>query len=175
MYDALEKGENILNMSGTMAAEAVLGLELSTLADKVEYLFQNVHPDKERPYTLQEVVTRARELGGPTISLGFVHALRTGKSDNPTIQHLQALAGVFNVPVEFFLSEKVVADLAPKLRLLTLLQERGVTSIALRAADLKPAARDTLLAVIEVLERQSRGNAAPGAEETANRRDRRGT
>lgn len=129
--------------------------ELGTLAEKIEYLFQNVHPGKDRPYTLQEVVDKARELGGPTISLGFIHALRMGKSNNPTIQHLQALAGVFDVPVEFFINEEVTARLAPQLKLLALLQERGVTNIALRAADLSPAARDTLLAVIEALERQA--------------------
>ena len=128
---------------------------LGTLAEKIEYLFQQVHPGRNRPYTLQEVVARARELAGPTISLGFLHALRTGKSDNPTLQHLQALAGVFGVPVEFFFSDDVTAQLAPQLRLLALLQERGVTSIAMRAADLNPAARETLLAVIDALERQA--------------------
>ncbi len=128
---------------------------LGMLAEKIEYLFQQVHPGRNRPYTLQEVVVKARELGGPTISLGFLHALRTGKSDNPTLQHLQALAGVFGVPVEFFFSDDVTAQLAPQLRLLALLQERGVTSIAMRAADLNPAARETLLAVIDALERQA--------------------
>lgn len=129
-----------------------------TLAEKIEYLFAHVHPGKDRPYTLQEVVARARDLGTATISLGFLHALRTGKSANPTVQHLQALASVFNVPVEFFFNDDVTERVIPQLKLLTLLQERGVTSIALRAADLSPAARDTLLAVIEALERQSAGD-----------------
>ncbi len=131
--------------------------KLETLAEKIEYLFQNVHPGKDRPYTLEEVVAKARERGGPTISLGFLWALRNGKSDNPTLQHLQALAGVFNVPVEFFINDDVTARLAPQLKLLALLQDRGVTAIALRAADLGPAARETLLAVIEALERQGAG------------------
>jgi len=131
--------------------------ELRTLAEKIEYLFQNVHPGKDRPYTLEEVVAKAREMGGPTISLGFLWNLRNGKSDNPTVQHLQALAGVFNVPVEFFINDDVAARLAPQLKLLALLQERGVTDVALRAADLGPAAREALLAVIEVLERQGGG------------------
>lgn len=142
-------------MSEVPSSESAPPLELRTLAEKIEYLFQHVHPGKDRPYTLQEVVAKARESAGPTISLGFLHALRTGKSDNPTIQHLQALATVFNVPVEFFFSDDVTARLAPQLKLLALLQERGVTSIALRAADLSPAARDTLLAVIDALERQA--------------------
>lgn len=132
--------------------------QLESLAEKIEYLFQHRHPGKERPYTLQEVVERARELGGPTISLGFLHALRTGKSDNPTVQHLQALAGVFNVPVEFFINDDTAQDLAPQLKLLSLLQDRGVTSLALRAADLSPAAQETLLAVIDALERQASGD-----------------
>ncbi len=130
----------------------------STLAEKIEHLFQHRHPGQERLFTLQEVVARARELGGPTISLGFLHALRTGKSDNPTLQHLQALARVFDVPLEYFINDDATRDLAPQLKLLSLLQERGVTSIALRAADLSPAARDTLLAVIEALERQTSGD-----------------
>lgn len=130
-------------------------LELESLAEKLEYLFEHRHPGSDRPFTLQEVVTQARESGGPTISIGFLHALRTGKSDNPTIQHLQALAGVFGVPIDFFIKDEVAAQLAPQLKLLTLLRERGVTTIALRAADLSPAARDTLLAVIDALERQA--------------------
>jgi transcriptional regulator with XRE-family HTH domain len=141
--------------------------ELGTLAEKIEYLFQHVHPGKDRPYTLEEVVARARERGGPTISLGYLWALRNGKSDNPTIQHLQALGGVFDVPVEFFFNDDVTARLAPQLKLLALLQERGVTAIALRAADLAPAARETLLAVIEALERQGAGNARGAGEEEA--------
>lgn len=151
-------------MRDVPSSESAPPPELGTLAEKIEYLFQHVHPGKDRPYTLQEVVAKARELAGPTISIGFLHALRTGKSDNPTIQHLQALAGVFNVPVEFFFSDDVTARLVPQLKLLALLQERGVTSIALRAADLSPAARDTLLAVIEALERQASGGARGGGD-----------
>lgn len=136
--------------------------EPGTLAEKIEYLFEHVHPGKDRPYTLQEVIAKAREQGGPTISIGFLHALRTGKSDNPTIQHLQALAAAFGVPVDFFFKEDVAAQLAPQLRLLAVLQERGVTSIALRAADLSPAARDTLLAVIDALERRAADSPGQG-------------
>lgn len=132
--------------------------ELGTLAEKLEYLFEHRHLGRDRPFTLQEVVAQARESGGPTISIGFLHALRTGKSDNPTVQHLQALASVFGVPIEFFIKDEVAAQLAPQLKLLTLLRERGVTSIAMRAADLSPAARDTLLAVIDALERQAKTN-----------------
>lgn len=153
-------------MSEVPSSESAPPPELRTLAEKIEYLFQHVHPGKDRPYTLQEVVAKARELEGPTISLGFLHALRTGKSDNPTIQHLQALAGVFNVPVEFFFSDDVTVRLAPQLKLLALLQERRVTSIALRAADLSPAARDTLLAVIDALERLASG-VTRGSEDTS--------
>ena len=142
---------------------------LETLAEKIEYLFQTVHPGKEQPYTLEEVVAKARDLGGPTISLGYLWNLRNGKSDNPTIQHLQALAGVFDVPVEFFINDDVTKRLAPQLKLLALLQERGVTSLALRAADLSPAARETLLAVIEALERQAGGTTRTRDEDRAPR------
>ncbi len=150
-------------MSGEGKAGGVPAPELGSLAEKIEYLFQHVYPGKVRPYTLQEVVDKARGTGGPTISLGFLHALRAGKSANPTLQHLQALAAVFDVPVDFFIKDDVAATLAPQLKLLTLLHARGVTAIALRAADLAPAARDTLLAVIEALERQATGDAGRSA------------
>jgi transcriptional regulator with XRE-family HTH domain len=150
------------HMSEITPPESAAPPVLGTLAEKIEYLFAHVHPGKDRPYTLQEVVAKARDLGTATISLGFLHALRTGKSDNPTMQHLQALASVFKVPVEFFFNDDVTARVIPQLTFLALLQERGVTSIALRAADLSPAARDTLLAVIEALERQSAGSGGDG-------------
>src|SRR5262245_21871553 len=109
-----------------------------TIAEKLELLFQTTHPGKDRPYTLEEVVNSIRDRGGPTISVGFLWALRKGKSDNPTLRHMQALAGFFGVPVGYFFDDETTARIAPQLELLGLLQDFGVTHIALRAAELEP-------------------------------------
>lgn len=69
-----------------------------TLASKLDYLFETVRPRGRTAYTHEEVATEIAKRGGPTVSASYIWSLRTGKKDNPTMRHLEALADFFGVP-----------------------------------------------------------------------------
>ena len=56
----------------------------------------------------------------------------TWANDNPTIQHLTALATYFGVPVSYFLDDEQTRRVDAQLDLLQSIRDAGVTEIALR-------------------------------------------
>ena len=86
------------------------------LADRLDGLFQTVHPKDRGPYTPAEVAEAVNQAAGErVISSTYVWQLRTGRRDNPTQKHLSALATFFGVsPMYFF--EETEADRAPSRR-----------------------------------------------------------
>ena len=64
--------------------------------------------------------------------------LRTGRRDNPTKRHLEALAQFFQVPVAYFFDDDQGAAITRELELLGVLRDAGVRSVALRALTLSP-------------------------------------
>ena len=55
-----------------------------TLADKVDWLFQTVHPPGRGPYSFAEVAARIEDITGEKISHTALWKLRTGRNANPT-------------------------------------------------------------------------------------------
>lgn len=80
-----------------------------SLAARIDALFAQRRPPGRRPYSNEHVVRTIRERGGPTISGAYLWQLRTGKKDNPSMRHLAALAGFFEVPVGYFFDEPPAA------------------------------------------------------------------
>lgn len=69
----------------------------TTLAEKIDKLFRIVlRPDREC-YSHEEVATACREATGESFSTTYLWQLRTGRRDNPTKRHLEALAQFFGV------------------------------------------------------------------------------
>lgn len=77
-----------------------------TLADKLNHLFEDLHPADRGPYSIKEVVVAIRARGGP-ISRSYNSMLRLGQRDNPTIRHTEALAEFFGVPPTYFFNDAV--------------------------------------------------------------------
>jgi transcriptional regulator with XRE-family HTH domain len=75
--------------------------------------------------------------------------LRTGKRDNPTLKHLEALAAFFGVPAAYFFDDEASAKIDQELHLLITLRDSDVRALALRMADLSPESLGTLADVIE--------------------------
>jgi len=125
-----------------------------TLAEKLDYLFKTVKvtgPDGvRREYKYQEVEQALRERDYD-ISGSYLQYLRTGKRDNPTKKHLEALAAFFGVPAAYFLDDDDRLGVEQDLELLTALQDAGVRSIALRAADLTPVSRELLSQILDTM------------------------
>lgn len=126
----------------------------TTLAEKIDSLFQLVRrPDRE-PYSHEEVARACREATGDSFSATYLWQLRTGRRDNPTKRHLEALAQFFQVPVAYFFDDAEGAQVAAELRLLGAFRDAGVRSVALRAVNLSPEGMETISDMIDVIARK---------------------
>ncbi len=111
-----------------------------SIAEKLDRLFRQLRPEP----SYMAVADAVRSGQGVPISHTYIWQLRTGKRDNPTIQHLTALAAYFGVPVAYFLDDEEAARIDAQLDLLQTIRAAGVTEIAMRAADVSPRGRDTI-------------------------------
>ncbi|MEV0614701.1 XRE family transcriptional regulator [Nonomuraea sp. NPDC050404] len=130
-----------------------------TLAEKLEFLFQTVHPPGRGPYSNDEVAAGLKDRGGPTISGTYIWYLRKGERDNPTIKHIEALARFFGVPSQYFLEDDPA--LMEQLKLLNAFKDAGVKSMAMRAAGLSA---ESLASIREVVERMRELEDLPDGE-----------
>jgi transcriptional regulator with XRE-family HTH domain len=119
-----------------------------TLAEKIDHLFTVVHPPG-REYTHEQVATAIQELGGPTISAAYLWQLRTGKRDNPTMKHLEALSGFFGVPPSYFFDEETAGRVDDQLELLVALRDDQVRQVAVLANGLSPETLGTITTMLE--------------------------
>jgi len=120
-----------------------------TLAEKLDRLFQTVHP-ADGEYTHEEVASAIREAGGPTISATYLWQLRKGLRDNPTMRHLEALSEFFGVPPAYFFDDEVSARIDVELSLLASLRDAKVRQVALRASGLSA---ESIEAIVDMIER----------------------
>ncbi|MFB4193373.1 helix-turn-helix domain-containing protein [Streptomyces carpaticus] len=121
-----------------------------TLAEKIDYLFVTVHPKGRGPYSYEEAASGIRAAGGPTISASYIWQLRTGVKDNPTMKHLEALAGFFGVPPSYFFNEESSERVAAELSTLAAMRDNQVRSVAMRASGLSA---ETLRTIQDFIER----------------------
>jgi transcriptional regulator with XRE-family HTH domain len=116
----------------------------SSIAGKLDRLFRQVRGAGQSEVSYMAVAEAIRERQGIAISHTYIWQLRTGRRDNPTIQHLRGLAAFFGVPVAYFLDDDETRKIDGQLELLRTLRDAQVTEIALRAADVSPSSRDTI-------------------------------
>lgn len=126
--------------------------EQAGLAAKLGRLFETMRPPgaPEREYTHDEVARGVSAAGGPTISATYVWMLRTGRRDNPTKHHLEALAQFFGVSPAYFFDEEQGPRIEEQLAAAAAMRDAGVRSVAMRASGLSPR---SLAAVMGMLER----------------------
>jgi transcriptional regulator with XRE-family HTH domain len=119
-----------------------------SLADRLNHLFDIVHPPGLLPYSNEEVARAVREQGGD-ISRAYLSYLRNGDRTNPTFQHLQALARFFGVTPAYFFDDDVATEVNAQLDLVVALRDAGVRAVALRAAGLSPRGLHAVATIIE--------------------------
>src|ERR1700735_2355169 len=112
------------------------GAEPSALAAKLDHLFRTVHPSSKDEYSYEQVAKELARRGGPTISATYLWQLRKGLRDNPTRNHLAALATFFGVSPAYFFDEDAAEVVDAQLSLLAAMRDASVRSVALRAAGL---------------------------------------
>ncbi|MER5973670.1 helix-turn-helix domain-containing protein [Streptomyces sp. NPDC002055] len=120
-----------------------------SLAEKIDHLFKTIHPKERGSYSYKEVESGIRDRGGPTVSASYIHQLRTGQRDNPTMKHLEALADFFGVAPSYFFNEESSERIAAELSMLATMRDTRVRSVALRASGLSTGTLETLQDLIE--------------------------
>ncbi len=136
-------------MPDEIAPGASPGEAGKTLADKVDWLFQTVHPADRGPYSLAEAAAKIEEVTGEKVSHTALWKLRTGRNTNPTKRLIEAVAHVFGVPPAFFFDDQQSEVLQDQIELLTLLRDSGVDKAQLRAfAALTPDGRQAIADLI---------------------------
>ena len=123
----------------------------ATLAEKIDALFRVVRREDREAYTHEEVARACREATGESFSATYLWQLRTGRRDNPTKRHLEALAQFFQIPVAYFFDDEQGARIAAELELLGALRDAGVRSVALRAVNLSPEGMGTISDMIDLI------------------------
>jgi transcriptional regulator with XRE-family HTH domain len=120
-----------------------------TLSEKLGHLFESIHPAGRGPYSNEEVAAAIRDQGGPTISATYIWLLRKGQRDNPTLKHVEALAGFFGVPPAYFFDDETTTKVDAELELLNVLKDLGVQKVAMRVAGLSPRSLDSISEMID--------------------------
>lgn len=123
--------------------------EPASLAEKIDRLFTTMHPAGRGPLSNEEVSDAIRAQGLPSVSGQYLWQLRKGKRDNPRLQHIQSLATYFRVPVAYFFDDDVAEAYEADMELVAAVRDPDVREIAVRAADLTPAGRRAVLALID--------------------------
>ena len=119
---------------------------MNPISEKVDLLFKTFLKLDGTEYTYEEVAEGIDH----AVSSVAIWKLRTGKTKNPSYKILEALAGFFDVPIEYFSkSERPAEEYVQELKLAHALQEAGVAQIALRASDLDESAKHDILSMIE--------------------------
>jgi transcriptional regulator with XRE-family HTH domain len=130
------------------------GQAMTTLANKIDRLFETCRRPDGKPYSYEDV-----EQGtNGAITGTYVWKLRTGKAKNPGYKALAALSQFFDVPVTYFFSEEPVSEVEYRedMELARSLRRAGVKQIALRVCDLDEDAKADILSMIRYV-RQARG------------------
>ena len=112
------------------------GPQLSTLADKVNWLIDRAHPVGRGPYSLQELSDLILRATGEGVSYTTIWKLRNGQAQNPQKRVIEALARTFGVPPAFFFDDydpEQAGLLAEQVELLALIRDTGVTTAQLRS------------------------------------------
>jgi transcriptional regulator with XRE-family HTH domain len=129
-----------------------------SLGEKVEWLIQHMWPtDQPHPKTNNDVARAITAVTGEDVSGTSVWKLRTGRSANPTLKTLTALATFFKVPIGYFGEDEKSESIADQVALLALMREEGISSVALRSlANLSVGGRQVISDMIETIARRER-------------------
>jgi transcriptional regulator with XRE-family HTH domain len=136
-----------------------------SIAEKLDRLFQQIRSPGQAEFSYMAVAEAIRAQQGISISHTYIWQLRTGRRNNPTVQHLTALALFFGVPVAYFLDDAEARKINDQLELLRTLRDAHVTEIALRAADVSESSREAIGEIVrKVWELENPGDGRRQAE-----------
>lgn len=98
----------------------------------------------------EQVAEEVNALAGRDVVSGtYVWQLRTGRRRNPSLEAITALADYFKVSPSDFLDDKARQLGDEELRLITALQDAGVSELAARAVGLSPKTLQSILTMVD--------------------------
>lgn len=119
------------------------------LSVRLDRLFRGPRADG-RAWTNDQVAAELKRRNpGLRVTGGYLSALRNGGKSHPSIELQQGLADFFGVPITYFTSATVDADLAEQTATAALMQQTGVRAIALRAIGVQEESLATIAAVLD--------------------------
>jgi len=137
--------------------------EASLLARRLDHLFRTITRDNGRPYSYRAAAEAINAKAGEKLmSANYLMYLRKGERDTPSHERLLAIADFFGVPTSYFTDETTSEDPTAEAALLAALGDRGVRSVAVRAAGLPP---EDLEAIIGLIDNARRLRGLPSVEE----------
>jgi hypothetical protein len=141
-----------MGTGGDDAAGGSTGHAGRTLAERIEWLVQNMWPAQAPPpRTNNDIAEAITAVTGEEISSTGFWKLRTGRGDNPTLKTLASFAEFFKVPIGYFSDDPADAEsIGDELALLVLLRDKGVSRLQLRSfAGLSSKSRQMILDMID--------------------------
>ncbi len=121
----------------------------SSLAWKLNRLFETIHPASRGEYSPEEVAKAITEAGEGSISPAYIYMLRKGQRDNPTKRHLELLADFFGVTPAYFFDDDAARKIDAQLELLAAMRDADVRQVAMRASGLSPESLRMIAGMIE--------------------------
>lgn len=140
-----------------------------TIAEKLNRLFEVLHPAGGRPLTNRELAARVKEQGG-SISQAYISQLRGGTRDNPTLEHLIGIASAFGVPPGYFTDPEVAERVDAELDRLVEMQQAKPelaeiaemqVNINMRTASLDDSEREALAEMVQAFWRRRKQRRTP--------------
>jgi transcriptional regulator with XRE-family HTH domain len=131
---------------------------MTTLAEKIDFLFRTILRPDGKEFTYQEVESGTnRAVTGP-----YIWKLRAGSATNPGFRALSALSSFFQVPATFFFEDEPTDDYLQDLQLAAQLRDNGIAQIALRAQALGPEGRAAVLQMIDYVSKAQKTENSDG-------------
>jgi hypothetical protein len=140
----------------TASDDAGKGPGPGTLAEKVEWLIQNLWPSNQPSPTTNMVIAKAiTEVTGEDVSHASIWKLRTGRASNPTLRTLNALKSFFKLKTIAYFDDDAGLEAADdQVVLLALLRDDDTARALWSLAELSPADRKMVVEMISSVARR---------------------
>lgn len=123
--------------------------EPTTLASRLNRLFETIHPAGRGEYSPEEVAKAISDGGDGSISPAYIYMLRKGQRDNPTKRHLELLASFFGVPPAYFFDDEAAQRIEEELELLAAFRDGEIRRLAARASGLSSRSLGGILRMVD--------------------------
>ena len=134
----------------------VISAQAGDLAARLKKLFEVMRRPTSPPLSFAAAADAISTQTGVSISSTYLWQLTNGIKDNPTVQHLRAIAEFFGVPASYLIDRDPDPKIDAQLNLLQALRDSGVRDLAARASGLTPQALNSVAVMLDHLRQLER-------------------